>query len=109
MNQKGFINIAIIGVMVIVLGVAGYFALMKKLEPTVKPPSTTILATPDAVTPTISPIITPSPSVPVETRPQVKYQVFQSGLGNKEILNSIYLPKNDILPKEVKADLFLVS
>ena len=56
MNQKGFANIALIVLVVILAGVAGYFALVKKSEPvaqqTTPPPTTTQTPTPQQPSPT---------------------------------------------------------
>jgi len=55
MNQKGFANIALIALVVILAGVAGYFALVKKSEPVVQqttpPPTTTQTPTPQQPSP----------------------------------------------------------
>lgn len=48
MSQKGFINLIVIGIVfAFVLGVGGYFILVKKLEPVTPPPSTTNNVLPD--------------------------------------------------------------
>lgn len=58
-NQKGFTNVFLIAVVVIVVGVAGYFTLVKKSEPIIQQPTPTpALPTP---TPTPSPTSTLSP------------------------------------------------
>ena len=54
MNQKGFANIALIVLVVVLLGVVGYFAIVKKSEPvaqqpTPSPVSNTQIQTPKAV------------------------------------------------------------
>ena len=55
MNQKGFANIALIALVVILAGVAGYFALVKKSEPVIQqttpPPTTTQTPTPQQPSP----------------------------------------------------------
>ncbi len=56
MNQKGFVNIIFIIVVVVLAGVAGYFALTREQRPvtqqtTTPPPGTTQTPTPQTVTP----------------------------------------------------------
>ena len=45
MNQKGFANIILVVVIVVLLGVVGYFALVKKSEPIAQQPSPTLTTT----------------------------------------------------------------
>ena len=103
-NQKGFANIVLIAVIVILVGAVGYFAFVKKSEPIVQQPIPTSPIITDTPSPAPPTKIQPQPSAPGENKPQVKYQIFQPGLGNKEILNFTYLFKKDDLPKEIKFD-----
>lgn len=47
-NQKGFVNIAFIVLVVIIIGAGGYFAFIKKTEPTNQPMQTPQTPTPSA-------------------------------------------------------------
>src|SRR3989344_5277782 len=102
MNQKGFANIILAVVFVVFIGIAGYFGFVKKPEPIMQQPTPTLPITSNTPSPTPPTKIQPQPSVPDEKQPQVKYQIFQPGLGNSEILNSTYIFKKDNLPKEIK-------
>jgi len=55
-NQKGFANVVLIGIIVVLIGVVGYFAFVKKSEPvaqqTTPPPTTTQTPTPQQPSPT---------------------------------------------------------
>jgi len=61
-NQKGFANIVLIGVIVVLVGVVGYFTFIKKSEPVAEQPTptptqtTTTTKTPVVPTPTPTPI-----------------------------------------------------
>jgi len=104
MNQKGLANMMLVAVVVIFAALAGYFALLEKSEPAQQQPTPTFSLTSTTTFPPPPAKIQPQPStsIPGEDQPQIKYQIFQPGLGNKEILNSTYLVKNDILPKEIR-------
>jgi hypothetical protein len=52
-NQKGFVNIVLMVVIVVLVGVVGYFAFVKKLEPVAKQPTP---APTQATTPTKTPV-----------------------------------------------------
>jgi len=64
MNQKGFANIILVIVVVAVLGVAGYFTLVKKPNPISQPPTTTpsINSTTTTTTPTTTTKTTQPPT-----------------------------------------------
>ena len=47
-NQKGFVNIVLIGIIVVIVGAVGYFAFVKKSEPVAK--QTTLLVTAETST-----------------------------------------------------------
>ncbi len=63
MNQKGFANIILIVVIVILVGVVGYFAFVKKSEPIAQQPTPTQTQT---TTPTKTPV-SPTPTPKNET------------------------------------------
>ena len=55
MNQKGFANIVLVIVIVVLVGAVGYFAFVKKMEPVTQqptPPATTQTSTPQQPSPT---------------------------------------------------------
>mgnify|MGYP001572501398 CR=1 FL=1 len=56
-NQKGFANIVLIGIIVILVGVVGYFAFVKKSEPIAQQP-----------TPTPTPVSSVTPSLSVDKK-----------------------------------------
>ena len=58
MSQKGFANIVLIGIIVVLVGVVGYFAFVKKSEPVTQQTTT---PTPNP-TPTVTPVETTTPS-----------------------------------------------
>ncbi len=62
MNQKGFVNIILIMVVVVLIGVAGYFGLVRKSEPVVEqiPSAQTLTPTPQVSNNQPAPIPTPS-------------------------------------------------
>ena len=64
MNQKGFANIVLIVLVIIIAGAVGYFALTKKSEPVAQTPSPITSTSP---TRTTSPAPTPTPVVKDET------------------------------------------
>ena len=66
MNQKGFANIILVIVIVAVLGVAGYFTLVKKPNPISQPPTTTP-STNSATTSTTTPTTTTKTTQPPTT------------------------------------------
>jgi hypothetical protein len=68
-NQKGFANIVLIGVIVVLVGVVGYFAFVKKLEPIVQQPTPTPTQTgTPAPTPTPIPIASATPSLSADRK-----------------------------------------
>lgn len=80
MNQKGFANIILIVVIVILVGVVGYFALVKKSEPIAQQSPSPITDTPP--TRTTSPTLTPSHVVKNETASwnSYTYSSIESGI-----------------------------
>ena len=73
-QQKGFANITLVVLVVILVGVAGYFALVKKSEP-VTQQTTTPLATTQTPTPQ-----QPSPPPINETARWQTYKTYQYSL-----------------------------
>ena len=59
MNQKGFANIILVVVIVILVGAVGYFAFVKKSEPIAQQPTPTQTTNPTG-TPTSNPSLTPT-------------------------------------------------
>ena len=62
MNQKGFANIILIVVIVILVGAVGYFAFVKKPEPIAKQPTPTSTQTTTPTKTPVSPTPTPTPT-----------------------------------------------
>jgi len=79
MNQKGFASIVLVIVIVLLVGVVGYFALTKKSEPVAQNPSPITNASP---THTTSPTPTPTPVVKDETASwnSYTYSSIESGI-----------------------------
>ena len=90
MNQKGFANILLVILVIVVVGVASYFALVRKSPPAVIPQTITP-ATQEPVTQEPAPTLTPPP-IPVITPQQ-----------NQEILSvsKILKQKEEYLGKRV--------
>src|SRR3989338_5371336 len=68
-NQKGLANVVLIGVIVVLVGVVGYFAFVKKLEPIVQQPTPTPTQTgTPAPTPTPTPTASATPSLSADRK-----------------------------------------
>lgn len=67
MDQKGFANIILVAVIVVLLGAVGYFAFIKKSEPITQQPTPTPTQAIDTPTPTANP--TPAPQPPNQPTP----------------------------------------
>ena len=79
MNQKGFANIILVVVIVILVGAVGYFALVKKSEPIAQQPTPTSTQT---ITPT-KPPVSPTPTTPSETANWKTYTNTKYGISIK--------------------------
>ena len=80
MNNKGFVNIAVVIGLIIVAGVAGYFLLIKKSSPVVPQPSLATFTSqlPTSTPPTTTPAKTPAPKLPTT----ISFQETGDGCGN---------------------------
>ena len=105
MNQKGFANIILVVMVVILLGTVGYFAFVKKFAPVAQQPTPTPTQT---TNPTKTPVST-TPTQKNETTDWKTYKNGQYGFEFKYPPNSTVEPRQDLNDQEIRLQNYIAT